>query len=569
MSTRSPYGLTSAAQELRAVFQAAVAPPDPAAPIQLEVGIPLRDGVELAADVYLPEAARLPAPAVVFATPYDKSVPILNATEAELYQRNGYVAVVYDVRGRGKSEGEWRAFVNDPLDGHDAVEWVAAQPWCDGAVGVSGLSYSGWATWATASQRPPHLRAIVSTSPAGRWMQEIPATNGCFQLYFAYWVTAVRRRMLGLGALDLDRLVNTLPVADIERLIDPSGRTWADLMEHDTLDEHWRALRWDGRYDRFDVPALHVTGWHDHEDLLGAFHHYEQMVEQSPAADRQWLVVGPWSHAMCRWPGSEYGGVRYAPEAAVDMHRLHLRFFDRFLRGERNGVDDEPRVRLFDAGLDRWVAPAAWRGETVERTLRLTGDGALADAPAAAGPAAARDYAYDPLDPVTTAFDLDAAVWEPPVDMAATEARDDVLLFTSAPLERPLTVHGWPRLALRATTDGEDTDWHVKLTDVTPDGRSLRVAGGCLRASHGASLEQPRPVPPGEPVDYDVELTPIRHTFAAGHRIRLTITSSDFPWFARNLNRFGPIAHQADPRVAVNTIHCGAGGSLLRLPTSG
>jgi hypothetical protein len=540
--------------ELRARFDAALESADPDGPQQIEVGIPVRASLELAADVYLPAADRLPAPAIVFGTPYDKSQPALNAIEAQIYQEAGYVAVVYDVRGRGKSEGEWRAFTHDAQDGHDVVEWVAAQPWCTGAVGTSGLSYSGWVNWATASERPPHLQAMISTSAAGRWMEEVPATNGCFQLYFAYWVAAVRRRLLGLGHLDLDALVRTLPVSRIGRQIDPSGRTWDDLMEHDTLDDHWRARRFDGRYNRIDVPCLHVTGWHDLEDLLGAFHHYERMVEESPAAAEQWLIVGPWSHIMCRWPGSAYGGVQYDRQAAIDMHRVHLRFFDRFLREERNGIDEEPRVRLYDPGADRWATPRAWAADTQPRVLHLSGE-TLAEGP---GPDAVRTYHYDPLDPPTAKFDLHAPLWEPDLDMSAIEARDDVLVFTSAPLDAPLTIHGWPQIVLHAETDGEDTDWHVKLTDCPPDGRSLRVASGCVRASHHTSLSEPEPIEPGAVVEYAIGLSPAYHTFQPGHRICVTVTSSDFPWFARNLNRFGPIAGQADPRVARNTIYLGA-----------
>jgi putative CocE/NonD family hydrolase len=175
------FGVPPAEVALRAAFDAAVAH-DPDAAHVMEVGIPMRDGIHLAADVYLPPASQRPAATVVFGTPYDKSGRALNTLECEVYQQQGYAAVVYDCRGRGKSEGEWRAFVHDAEDGHDEVEWIAEQPWCTGDVGVSGLSYGGWITWATASQRPPHLKAMISTSPAGRWMQEIPYTYGCFLL---------------------------------------------------------------------------------------------------------------------------------------------------------------------------------------------------------------------------------------------------------------------------------------------------------------------------------------------------------------------------------------------------
>jgi putative CocE/NonD family hydrolase len=245
------------------------------------------------------------------------------------------------------------------------------------------------------------------------------------------------------------------------------------------------------------------------------------------------------------------------------MHSVHLRFFDHFLRGEDNGVAAEPRLRLFDTGEDRWTAPARWADGTSEHALYPDpGGGLRLDS---APPDGAREYRYDPTDPTTYGFDVDV-IWEPPLDLQELVGRDDVVQFTSAPLERPLTVYGWSFLDLLATTDGDDTDWFANLADVGPDGRTLRVAGGCLRASYGGSLRAPAPVPAGKPVRYRVELTPALHTFQPGHRMRLLVASAEFPWFARGMNRFGPIRDQADPRVARNVVHLGAGATRLLLP---
>jgi putative CocE/NonD family hydrolase len=255
----------------------------------------MRDGIELAADIYLPDEKLLPVAAIVTLTPYDKRRASISA-EAQLYRERRYAFVSADVRGRGKSEGAWRAFVHDGRDGYDAIEWVAAQPWCDGNVGTTGLSYMGWTQWAAAAECPPHLKCMVSSSAAGRWQQEIPYTNGCFQLYFGWWVYRVRRRILevdGVNQIDWDEVLRRLPIDAIGDFINPSGQTWRDLMDHDTLDDFWRAIRFDDRYQDIDVPCLHVTGWHDLEDLLGAVHHYEGMMASSPARDQQRLIVGP------------------------------------------------------------------------------------------------------------------------------------------------------------------------------------------------------------------------------------------------------------------------------------
>lgn len=551
-----PFGVPLPDRPPRALFDDLVAQAADG-PRTLEVGIPMRDGCELAADVYLPSDELLPVPAIVAGTPYDKAGGADTA-----YREAGYAVVVYDCRGRGKSEGEFRAFAErERQDAHDVVEWVAAQDWCDSNVGVSGLSYGGWLVWATISERPPHLRAAVSQSAAGRWQQEIPYTFGCFQLYNAAWFAVVRRRIADRARkVKVSELVELLPVSAIGEVLRLTGDTWRDFIEHDTLDGLWRSRRWDGEYD-FDIPCLHVTGWHDREDIYGAFHHYEQMMSTSPARDRQWLLVGPWSHVSTRWPSDEYAGVA-APDGAVDMTKIHVRFFDRFLKSEQNGVDDEPRVRLYDTGGGAWRVRDAWRAGTTQRLLYLAPERALSFRPGEGGEASFR---YDPLAAPGVRFDPDAR-WEPPLDLADLESQDGVVTWTTEPLDDDLTLHGWAHLDLYAATDGDDTEWHVKLADVDDSGRSICVAWGCLRASHHADLGTPEPIAPGVPVHYDIELTPAFHTFRSGHRIRLVLAGADYPWFARNMNRFGPIADQQDPRIAANTVYFdGDRPSALRL----
>jgi uncharacterized protein len=527
----------------------------------IEVGIPMRDGLELAADVHLPPETELPAPTIVVGTPYDKSLPF---EDIEAYRDAGYVGVTYDTRGRGKSEGVFDPHsASDGADGHDVVEWVAAQEWCDGKVGAAGLSYMGWVVFATMAERPPHLCAAIPTSASGRWQEELPYTYGCLWLYCAAWFALVRRRILDTSR-KTSELISVLPVEAIGEMIEPAGPGWQEMLEHDTLDELWRSRRWDGAYE-FDVPCLHISGWHDREDLLGTFHHYEEMLASSPARERQWLLVGPWSHLSCRFPDDVYKGIE-APGGALNMNAIHLRFFDHFLRGEQNGVDQEPRVRMYDPGSRRWEVRPDWRGGTCEHELFLAEGHALAPA---AGSAGEDRYRYDPLQPNGVSFDVDSG-WNPPLDLAGLEAQPGVLSWTGSPLEQPLTVRGWGEVELWAATDGEDTEWHLKLADVNPEGRSLWVAWGCLRASYGEDASAPSPVTPGEPRQYSIELTPTFHTFKAGHRFRLVLASSEFPWFARNLNTFGPIAKQADPRTATNTVHHGTvHPSCLRLQVEG
>jgi putative CocE/NonD family hydrolase len=552
-----PFDVPLPERPPREVREADFDPGDPSLPRVFEVVIPMRDGLELAADIYLPATGELPAPAVVLGTPYDKRAPI---DSVEAYQRAGYVGVIYDIRGRGKSEGIFNPFAADGLDGHDVVEWAARQDWCDGSVGVSGLSYGGWTAMATVAEHPRALKVAIATAAAGRWQQEIPYAHGCFSLSLAGWYAFTRRRINDVSR-NRATISNLLPLAAIGEAIDPSGPGWDDAMEHEALDEFWRRRRWDGEYD-FDLPILHVAGWHDRDDIQGAFHHYEQMLAGSPARERQWLLVGPWSHASTRFPTDSYQGVE-TPGAGIDMDAIHVRFLDRFLRGEANSVDEEPRVRLYDPGTREWKVRPEWQGGVVEHDLYLGADGALTDAPGEDGETS---YEYDPLKPNGIPFDVEGVDWELPLELGGLEAQDGVVTWTSEPLDEPLTVHGWGEVELHAATDGDDTDWHLKLADVDPAGISLCVTWGCLRASHGDDPSTPAPLTPGEAKRYAVELCPAFHTFLPGHRLRFVLASSEFPYFARNLNRFGPIADQDDPRTARNSVfHGAARPSRLRL----
>ncbi|HLX51918.1 MAG TPA: CocE/NonD family hydrolase [Streptosporangiaceae bacterium] len=536
---------------------------------RFETGIPMRDGIELAADVYLPHGTGDgPAPAIVTVTPYGKENPSFTADEAVFYQAHGYAFVAADTRGRGKSEGQWEAFVHDAADTHDVIEWAAAQPWCTGMVGTTGLSYMGWVQWAAASQHPPHLRAMISTSAAGRWQQEIPYTNGVFQLYFGWWAFSTRRRILEskrAEQADWEQILRTLPFGSIGEFIDGAGQTWDMICGHETLDGFWRALRYDDVYGTIDVPCLHVTGWYDLEDLLGAFHHYEHMRAASPASGSQYLLVGPWSHVKSRFPDAECGGVDFGPAAALDMDAEHLRWFDHWLKGTGPGLAGLDPVRIFEPGRNSWRGATRWPLATAQTGLYLGPASLLTSAPAAQ---ASDSYRYDPADPAPTGLDVRRYPFEDvPLEQTRTEARGDVLCYTSDPVTEPVTVSGWPHLVMFASSDGDDTDWHVKLTDVTPDGRSLRVTQGCLRAACRDSLAEPEPLVPGVVYPFDVELWPTHHVFLPGHRIRVTVTSSDFPWFARSLNRYGTPRSLAEPRVASNTVyHGGRYPSRLVLP---
>ena len=342
----------------------------------------------------------------------------------------------------------------------------------------------GWTQWATAAERPPHLTCMVSTSAAGRWQQEIPYTNGCFQLYFGWWVYMVRRRITefhGMNEIDWDEVLHCLPL-ERDRRVHQSRRS--DVAGHDGSrhprrllvgDPLRRPLSDDGR----SLPARH--GWYDLEDLLGAFHHYEGMMAKSPARERQRLIAGPWSHVNSRNPHSSYAEVECGPKPRWTMDDIHLAWFDYWLKDAANGVMETPPARLWETGSHRWRDADHWPLATGERTLYLSWEGDAG--PLSTSPSATqnpdRSYRYDPLDPVPTRMDVKRYLIEDvPVDMTEIETRSDVVTYTSEPLDETIVISGWPQLELWASSDRDDTEWHVKLTDVDENGRSIKVCRG-------------------------------------------------------------------------------------------
>lgn len=548
-----------------------------------DVRAPMRDGVELSADVYLPAEGAGPWPVILYRTPYDNSTAAFPEL-GRYHAGRGYAFVAQDVRGRADSDGRFEPFVAEAEDGHDTVEWVAAQPWCDGAVGMMGGSYSGLVQWLAARERPPHLRALVSTAAAGRWLEELPYQFGTFSSYWAFWLNLVGGRTLQQPVQaprpslpEWPRILTHRPLRDADRALGRTNTAWRTWLEHGTFDEYWRALSLRGRFAEIDLPVLHITGWFD-GDQWGELFYWRGMVDESPAADRQWLVSGPWDHAGTRTPKRSLGGRDFGDGAVVEMVELHARFFDRWLKGVENGQDRDPKVRIFAMGVNEWRDDEAWPPPAMTprpaylhsggRAQTLAGDGRLTwDAPGADEPG--DTFTYDPEDPTPSVPDVSALPFgDVPFDNRWRLRRDDVLVYTSAPLEEDLEVSGHPTVVLHGCSDQVDTDWHVSLCDVLPSGRSDELTRGCLRAAYRDGVDaQPAPLEPGRDYEFRLEMMATSNVFLAGHRVRLCVASAHFPTRARNPNTNAPTGDDDETRVARNTIlHDAARPSRLVLP---
>jgi putative CocE/NonD family hydrolase len=521
----------------------------------------MRDGVVLRADVYRPDGGE-PVPAVLSRTPYDRSLAMTPpaALDPERAVEAGFALVCQDIRGRHGSEGRFYPFRSEPHDGYDSVEWVAAQPWCDGSVGMAGRSYAAAAQWLAAAARPPGLRAIAPVVIGSDYYNGWVYQGGAFQLGFnLFWVSLMAR---GKPKPSLERQFRHLPL-DEAPLLDQTeaGRFYRDWLAHPTDDEYWRPLKIRRHYPQVEVPALNVGGWYD-LFLTGTLENFAGLRRGSEGArGGTRLIVGPWAHGSTYGTYPDHSFDVFGDAAQIDLDGVEIDFFGRHLRGEPDG--DEPPVRIFVMGENRWRDEDDWPlARAREERWYLRADGGLSPEPP--GDERPDEYVYDPDDPAPTIggpTSLPAkfmATNSGPLDQRPLESRPDVLVFSSEPLTEPLEVTGPVTLALHAATAADDADWIGKLCDVDPDGASRILAEGVLRARYREGFDRARPLEPGRPYDYSVELGATCNVFLTGHRVRLLVTSSSFPRFDRN-----PAA--GDP-VQQAVFHDKGRPSHLRLP---
>ena len=534
--------------------------------IEKDVPIPLRDGTLTVGDLYRP-ADGTPVPALVTRNPYNKEVELRAVgtlpSPGKLAER-GYAVVSTDVRGRFGSEGTFTPFQDEGPDGYDTIEWTAAQPWCDGNVGVYGPSYLGVTTLLAARERPPSLRCAIPLVTVDDYYRDWVYQGGAFKLSFALgWALGIA--MAGarrLNAETRERLAAAVSGLDIRSYVRPLASApalslpgvapwWSEWLEHDRHDEYWQALAPARDYADYDIPMLHVSGWWD-LFAQGTVRNFRALTSAGRAPQHLW--VGPWAHTHYdRYFGElDFGPAGSASNAGVVA--AFNRFIDQHLR---DGEPRLPRVRYFLLGANRWCDADDWPPPECEprafylhsdgKANSARGDGLLTEQHPLGDERADR-YLYDPERPAPTT--------EPagPSDQRMVEARDDVLCFTTPPLDQPLVVAGPVTLDLWATTDAPDTDWTGKLVDVHPDGRVVLLCDGILRARYRDSAADPRPLQPGRPTRYSVDLGDIACRFDAGHRLRLEVSSSNFPKFDPNPNTGRPVATETESRVAIQEV---------------
>lgn len=535
----------------------------------IDVPVPMRDGVRLSTDIRHPDGPG-PFPTLVVRTPYS------NATTTG-YRRHveaGYAVVAQDCRGRFDSDGRFHPFF-EAEDGFDTLAWARAQPWCDGRFGMFGASYIAYTQFAAARLCPPGLKALAPRVMGRDAFRDMLYHNGIFALSLAAgWGFG----MVGRGGqchatTDWPQVFRHLPLIEMDEVAGYHAPFFREWLSHPVYDEYWSALSVEQHYACYDQPILHVGGWYD-VYLDGLLRNYMGLRAQGGPMARahQKLIIGPWAHCV---DTRALGPVDFGEQALVDLDAVELRWLDRWVRDVPNGIEQEPPVRIFVMGAnvwrDEWEWPLARAEESVLHLVSgghangVAGDGALsADGPAGAE---ADAYGYDPADPVPTVGGCLLGGSAGPHDHAAIEGRADVLVFTGPELREPLEVTGFVKAVLYVASDAPDTDFIARLCDVYPDGRSLIVCDGVVRMRFREGLDREVSMEPGCVYEATIEMGATSLVFAAGHRLRVEVTSSCFPRFARNLNTGEPIATATRLRVARQTLcHARAHPSRVILP---
>jgi putative CocE/NonD family hydrolase len=563
-------------------------PPTNDVAIDHHVAIPMRDGVILYGEVYRP-VKNDKYPVLVSRTPYSTQRYPSAYEEPLFFASRGYVYVFQDVRGRHESEGKWEPFRNDIEDGYDTVEWAARQPWSSGKVGMQGHSYGGHVQWRAAMAKPPHLVTIfpmvASTSLYHNWV----TLNGAWRLSFNFgWGadrqesrimqnTGIHTMKNGPESQRYDKVLPYLPLIGMQELLGRHAQFYTDWIKHPDYDDYWKALNVEEVFEQIGIPIHTHGGWFD-IFTQGTQHGYIGMSQRGKTAvarKQSHMVIGPWEHGVSQ----KTGDLDFGPDAKLEREIFELPWFDYWLKGAANGVGSEPPVTLFVMGKNIWrqenefpLARTQYRKmyfSSAGHANTSGGDGSLSwDAPAESS--TPDRYDYDPKNPIPSTGGNNCCgtpTLSGPRDQRRIENRNDVLVYTSAPLGKELEITGPVKIVLHAASDAVDTDFVGKLIDVYPDGRAFNVCEGILRARYRQGADHPKLLEPGKSYELTIDLVGTSNVFLKDHRLRVDVTGSHFPEFDRNPNTGKPFGSSSEVKTARQTIyHSATQPSHILLP---
>ena len=565
------------------------------------VRIPMRDGKRLNGSLFFAKGRpRQNLPTILWFWPY-----LINPASAEnqRFLENGYALAYVNVRGRYFSEGVYTYLGGSGPDSYDTIDWLSKQPWSNGKVGALGCSSSAEEQHRMNAMHHPALAAAVprgSGAGIGRVGRYNEMGNhyrgGVFQNFWLSWYHGAgykykpsfppelsREQMLRIARawnlepetiprVSFDSVINTLPLSEIPRRIGSAPSDLDDFMTWPLSDPRWKNIEFGNEGDQNGAPALYINSWYDVSTgpNVAMFEYQTKHAATQTARDNTFMIIAPTGHCQQGRVETEHTviGERDMGDARFDYTGFMLRWYDHWLKGADNGIEKEPKVRVYNMGANQWHTYDTWPpADARPVTYFLDSDGG---ANTASGNGrlivtrpkkAAQDaYTYDPLNPTPSVGGqvccFNAAV-PGSIDQAKMQSRPDVLVYTSETLAAPVDVTGPITATLYLSSDVKDTDLMVKLVDVYPDGKAYNLDEQALRVRWRDGYDAPVFMEPNK--IYKVELPPLvtSNTFLAGHRIRISIASSAFPVYERNLNTGGPNISEKDPITAHNVIHHG------------
>ena len=537
--------------------------------VRYHLPVAMRDGTRLSTDVYLPDGSGGPFPTLFVRDIYGNGSQAVRQGYARFATANGYAFVYQTCRGRYDSEGQWYPYFNEVNDGDDSLTWIAEQPWSNGKVGMFGGSYLASVQWLAALSNNPALTAIAPSVSPGNYYRDVAYPGGAFSLLSrASWgIGTVGSRTNMTYPIDWIGGVDHLPLKTLDRSLGFDVRHFRDWLDHPSYDHYWQPLNLEERANEMSTPALNIGGWYDVflRSTIGSYQTMKREAKTEAARRSQRLLIGPWPHGWNR--STKTGDLDFGEAALIDWDALHLEWFDHWLKGRP--LPESAPIRIFVMGDNVWREEHEWPlARTVYSPYYLQPGGGLGTEPPSAKGPSYQEYTYDPEDPVPTAG---GNIMRPevrgPRDQRPLDGRTDILRFLTPPFSEKMEITGPLSAHLFAASDGPDTDFMVKLVVVRPDGFSFNLADGVIRARYREGFTEPKLIEPGAILEYVIDVWATSYVVQPGERLRIDVTSSNFPRLNRNPNTGATFGETSERRVAHQKIyHSEAHPSRLILP---
>lgn len=540
--------------------------------------IPMRDRINLSTLLIFPKTNKEKLPVIFIRTPYQKE---RLAAYYNYFVENGYVLAIQDVRGRFDSEGEFEPFVNEGKDGYDAIEWIASQKWCDGNIGMIGMSYDGWVQYCAAVERPPHLKTIIPNCAIVDLFYDLPYRFGIFNAYSLLWSDIIEseatsdasgRRLQEIYAKNWEQLLKQQPVSELDtKVLSKKLDYYQKWVHHDSKDDYWKQSCFLERIKEIEIPVFIQSGWFDTQ-LLNSKLAYNALIKSGNKNVK--MIIGPWTHGDRE---SKYYKGQLIGEAAddVNLQNQYIRWFDYWLKGDRNGIPDEPKVQLYALKSDKWISGNTYPLEiTADKKLYLSSaNGALLKA--SSGDLLFNNeeikngidkYLYNPENVVEYKKDMEGNFG---IFKEILKKREDYLFYKSSPFENETTIAGQISAKIFGSSNAVDTDWFIILMALDDNDNFVdNICFGMLRAKFRNSLEKPELLEKDKIYQFDIDLNHYCITLEKGQKIGLIITSSFlYPYFAKNLNTGKNNQTEIEYKIAEQKIyHTKEYGSFITIP---